>query len=349
MRNFLRRLTLVAVVAAACSAAPARAQFVNPYGYGYPYGYPDPYGGYLRGAASVIDSQGQLMLNTQQTYLQQQKVKQSKIDTKRKAFDEWKYEQANTPTLEEERARIRAEQLRRSQNDPPAPEIWSGKALNDLLKDVQRLQVSGAYAPSVTLDQETLRHVNVSSGVGSGSVGLLRDDGKLQWPLPLQDELYDADRKQIDDLMVKAVQQARSGAVEAKTLRGLIAAVKKATDKLRANINNTPSTQYISAKRYLTQLEDSTKILQDPNVANYFGRWQARGNTVAELVTNMAQQGLSFAPATQGDEPYYTALHHAMASYDTALAQLARRDMAAMNTAPPPGGGRAQQPSPPGR
>ena len=41
------------------------------------------------------------------------------------------------------------------------------------------------------------------------------------------------------------------------------------------------STDYVRAKRYVTELEDATKVLQDPNVANYFGKWAAQGNDVA--------------------------------------------------------------------
>ena len=79
--------------------------------------------------------------------------------------------------------------------------------------------------------------------------------------------------------------------------------------------------------RYLRELNQSMKVLQDPNVSNYFtGKYQATGNTVAELVQNMVGRGLTFAPAAPGDEPYYTAALHAMlVSYDFALRQLASR------------------------
>src|SRR5262249_4018138 len=86
---------------------PGRAGYV-PYPVPFPtagyYGsYGDPYGGYLSGASQVINAQGGYLKDVQQAYLTKEQVNQAKIQTKRAAFDEWLYEKANTPTLEEQR------------------------------------------------------------------------------------------------------------------------------------------------------------------------------------------------------------------------------------------------------
>lgn len=273
------------------------------------------------GVPGAISAQGKYMTDTQQAKLMQEQVKQSKTDTQRKAFDEWQYEQANTPTQEQKRTKAQQEELKRSRNDPPLTEIWSAKALNDLLKDLQRLQGTSAYARTVLLDQATLKRVNVTTGKTGGGIGLLRDADKLRWPLALQDPVFDAERKQIDKLMPAAAKQAKQGAVQASTLRDLIDAVKKADNKLRGRVGETPSNQYIDGKRFLDELEEVTRVLQEPRVASYFDQWQAKGSSVSELVTHMTKQGLRFAPVTAGDEAYYTSLHRAMANYDTALNQ----------------------------
>jgi hypothetical protein len=68
------------------------------------------------------------------------------------------------------------------------------------------------------------------------------------------------------------------------------------------------------------------KALQDPNVANQFnGKHAARGDNVAQLIDLMTRKGLTFASANPGDEPYYTALHQALLSYDMGLARLVAR------------------------
>ena len=43
----------------------------------------------------------------------------------------------------------------------------------------------------VPLSPDLVRHINVTSGTFVGSVGLLRDGGKLDWPHVLQRSVFD--------------------------------------------------------------------------------------------------------------------------------------------------------------
>jgi hypothetical protein len=329
-RSFLSVVGLVALLAA---ASPAQAQYFNYNPYAYGHGYYNPYGynyygragGFLIGASSVIDSSGQLQVTTQQAKLMQQQTKQEKIRTQRQAFDEYRYEQMLTPTLEEKRRYDMEQELRRSQNDPPLTEIWSAKALNDLLKDLQKLQNSaGAYAPTTPIDPATLKHINVTNGTTEGGNTKLLREGKTKWPLALKSSSFEKQRQKIDKLLPEAIQQAKGGEVDDETLTSLIATVKAMDKNLRSQVADISSTDYVRAKRYITELESATKVLQDPNVANYFGKWSARGNSVAELVKHMTDNGLQFAPAGQGDQAAYTSLHRSMATYDVALSNQVR-------------------------
>src|SRR5262249_41191814 len=149
-------------------------------------------------------------------------VKQARIDTRRKNFDEWLYERENTPTLEDDRERSRMEELRRSRNDPPITEILSGKALNDLLNPILKMNPpSESMAPLVPLAPDVVKEINLTSGGTSGNLGPLKDGGKLRWPLALQDEPFDEARTKIDQLARQAFQQAQGGEVDVKTLRDL--------------------------------------------------------------------------------------------------------------------------------
>ena len=145
----------------------------SPYGYYPGYSYYDPYGGYLSGAADVINAQGQFMVSTQQAYLQREQVRQARLENRRRTFDEYLYERERRPTLEDERERARLENLRRSRNDPPVTEIWSGKALNDLLLAIQQQQAQGRRGPRVPVDEDTLKNINVTTGANSGSQRVL--------------------------------------------------------------------------------------------------------------------------------------------------------------------------------
>jgi hypothetical protein len=76
----------------------------------------------------------------------------------------------------------------------------------------------------------------------------------------------------------------------------------------------TPS-MYIDAKTYLDQIQNVIRVLQRPDAARHFShRFYPKGKTVGELVQYMKENGLHFAPATNGCEDAYTALHHSLAA-----------------------------------
>jgi hypothetical protein len=288
----------------------------SPFPYYPGYGYYDPYGGYLSGAADVINAQGQFMMSTQQAYLQREQVRQARLENRRRTFDEYLYEREHRPTLEDERERARLENLRRSRNDPPITEIWSGKALNDLLLAIQQQQAKGQRGPTVPLDEETLKNINVTTGANSGSLGVLRDNGRPHWPLELTRPAYEAERRRLDDLAAKAYSQAASGAVDPSVLQEMTSAVDSLQTRLRQNVADVSPSDYMKARRYLNDLDGAIRVLQDPNASKYAnGKLAAKGGTVSDLVTEMGSKGLRFAPAVAGDEGAYVALHRALVSY----------------------------------
>jgi hypothetical protein len=316
------------------SAGQARFQPVtlDAPNYGSPYGggayIPGPVGGALSGAADVINSQGKFMVYQQQAFQMREQVRQAKIETRRMNVDEYMYERAVLPTMEDERERVRLESLRRARNNPNPTEIWSGKALNDLLLSIQQQQARRLAGPEVPIDPEILRHINVTSGQNSGSVGMLRDGGKLSWPLALLGENFDAERKTLDQLAAEAVKQIEYGRnVDGETVRGMTSASNKLQKTLKQEVDEISAGDYMKAKRFLNELDGTIAALQDPNVNNYVSRkWSAKGNNVAELVMGMSREGLKFAPAVSGDEPAYNSLHRAMVDYSLPVDQAKRWD-----------------------
>jgi hypothetical protein len=274
----------------------------------------------------VINAQSNFMVKQQQALLTREQVRQSKVDTRRRNIDQWMYERDVLPTLEDERERSRRQEYRRSLNDPPLTEIWSGKALNDLLLAAQGMHASLGPGPVVPLNAETLSQVNVTSGKNPGGVGVLKDGGRLRWPLVFEDQAFEAERKKVDELTRSAMQQAESGRVDAATINGLTKTVDAMGKRLRQQVAATDVNDYIEAKRYLRDLDNAVKLFKDPNASNYLSsKWQPRANTVAELVDQMTSQGLRFAPAAPGEEAAYTSLQRAMATYDTRFNQMVAR------------------------
>jgi hypothetical protein len=274
----------------------------------------------MRGTADIVSAQGKWMQSLQQASLTKQQVRQTMIDTQRKSFDEYYYERKNTPTFESDRESFNSQQLLRSLNNPPESEISSGKALNDVLDDLLKINKDkGLPTAAPPLDEDVLRRLNLTAGAGNGNAGLLKNDARLTWPLALRDETYKTDRELVNSLAPEAVHQAINGRVDAGTLRELAAASQRLRQNLTANIRDMTANQYTEASRFLGYLDDAIRALGRPDAGDYFTRkYVAQGKDAAELVRNLAAKGLRFAPATPGDEAAYVAVHRALAAYDRA-------------------------------
>jgi hypothetical protein len=299
------------------------------YGYGgYPYGgyYGSPVGDYMNGAANVINAQGQFTQQYTQANLTNEQVKQAKIDTQRKKFDEMMYEKANTPTLEQLREQDQALALQRTRNNPPLTEIYAGVSLNNLLLGIQQTETNTGYrGPLVPLDPDILSHINLTGGTTRGSATVFRDAGNLDWPRVLARDPFTRERKQVEKYFAEAYNQmATSKKVKNATLDNLLSSLDDMQAALKGAVAEVSTNDYIKGKRYINELQDAAKMLDDPNAANFFGgKWTPKGNTVGELIQQMTQEGLRFAAAASGDEAAYVALHRAMLNYDAGLSRLA--------------------------
>jgi hypothetical protein len=296
---------------------------VPPYYGGY---YPGAVGGALQGVAAVTDANAQYQATIQQARIIQQQANQAQYDTRRRALQEWQYEQSIRPTQTDLLEQQQAAALRQARSVPTNVQIWSGSTFNDLLNSIQRMQASGLRGPLVPLDESMLRHINLTTGTTVAGPGLFRDGGKLQWPLVLGKRQFADDKAKIDELAPLVVKQATAGNISDGALVDLTAAVQGLRSKVDAAIQDLTPTEYVQASRYVNELKRTVQAMQDPNIANQFnGNYAARGNNVSQLVSDMTQRGLKFAPANPGDEPSYTALYNALLSYDMGLTQLVSR------------------------
>ena len=304
-------------------------------GYGYGYGYgsygtqwmQNPYEGYLTGAASITKANAEYQLTIQQAKLVRQEAVRSAIQTRRAWIEEAEYERAHMPDPE----KIRQEQLRRELDharvSPPLTEVWSGHALNVLLRHLIAQMGQGVrVSENVPLDEDALKSVNLTAGDSRANAGLLKDASGLQWPQPLRGEIFKETRDDLDKHLKRAVQTIRSGNATADpaTINDLDADLKKMHEVLDANISLLSPDQYIEAKRYLRQVGDAVAALKDRNATNFIsGNWKVNARTVAELVKQMADKGLLFAAATPGEESSYLSLYHSLAAFDAKMARVA--------------------------
>jgi hypothetical protein len=298
--------------------AYSNSMYSNPY-----YPYSDPIGSYLQGAASVVNAQGQFMVKNQQALLMREQVLQDRVRTQRAIFDEYLYERERRPTPEDELDRYRKERHRHSLNNADVTEIWSGKALNDLLANLRKNPPRGDVSSLRTfdLDPDTVKQINVKPSGGTGNIGLLKNGGQLSWPSALNNDEFKDQRDKIDTLVGDAVKQARfNNKVESSQLQDLQKEVDRMQRQLRKN-NDLGINQYIESKTFLSNLSDAITALGQRNVGDYFGtgKYVLSGKSATDVVKYMLDNGLSFAPAVPGSEASYVALYNALAGYDQAV------------------------------
>jgi hypothetical protein len=221
--------------------------------------------------------------------------------------------------------RDQAWDLDRARNDPPLTDILSGKALNSLLTHLKKQQGKGEKGPNVPIPEDILKGINVSGQDSRANPGLLKFDGRLQWPVALEGSEFADSREHLNKMMVDAVNTAKNTQpVPPGRIKDMKAELNRLNNTLLASISDMSPTDYVQAKRFLNQVDDAIEALKDPNVANYFNQtWVPKGKNVAELVKNMSDRGLVFAPAISGDADAYRALYNAMQAFDAGLGTVA--------------------------
>jgi hypothetical protein len=164
-----------------------------------------------------------------------------------------------------------------------------------------------------------LNHINVAKELG-GSIALLKNDGRFDWPAALTTPESQGLREQLSLRAQVAIRQAEyNGRVEKGLLQQMNGDVNGLQKQLRQRANNLSPSEYIEANSFLHHFEEALHALGRPDVGNHFsGKYALKAQTVAELVQQMMDKGLHFAPALPGDETAYSALYQALVTYDRA-------------------------------
>ncbi len=285
----------------------------------------DPIGGYYNGISSLVGAYGQYGKDYQRARLLSEDVERSKMTTRRLLIEQQRWEQSLIPTSEDVRVYKMERDRRRALNDPPLSEIISGDALNIVLQTVQNAQGKGGYGPMVPLDKDLVDRLNLTATPG-GNIALFKDGGKLRWPFVLRDTPFDSDRERVQDLVYKAVKETQADNLSPATLRelkGAVGVIDATLEKMGPEMSIPDS---IQARRFVDEVRDGVKALEQPNAADYLNKkWKPESRSVGDLVAYMTRTGLRFAPALQGEEGPYRALHQALVSYSLGALQSMRK------------------------
>jgi hypothetical protein len=308
----------------------------NPYspggwgGCGGGWGLPASVGpGYtLMGGADLLRATGTVTKDMETARIMRQQYYQAKLDTKRKAFDLEMYIKANTPTPTEEQMRITRQMLKRIQTNSNPAEIADGRSLNFLLNDIaSKFHENKSPLSEIALDENVLKHLNVSKGPNDASLGLLRNGDKLLWPTALR-EIVPAEKRTEISAQAQALAQAAIAGKQAdpEAIRDLRGQLDKMDDQLlkRANALDTPD--YTAGQRFLADLRAAIRAISSGSAGAQveFQKLVSKGeiHNLNDVVRVMVSRGWRFGPSLPTDEAAYRALHSALVSYNIALNQL---------------------------
>jgi hypothetical protein len=305
------------------STAPGGGGMPFPYQYNPGYGIrQDPMNGYLTGVASVTSATGQYWKDIQSARLTREEARRSSFETTRKQIELQRWYEAQKPKTQDIIDSTVKSDLDRARKDAPMTEVIAGKSLNDLLNNVRKLGRL-TRGPNIQLEEETLKHINLTSPAVSGNVGLLKDGGKITWPLSLQEKQFEVIRTRLSRNIEQAVDAIKTndGKVEARLLLDIEADRKALAELVKNSQDDLTIGQYLEAQRFMGQLSAAVNALKDPQVKKYFSNtWNAKGKNVAELMEHMKTEGLNFGSAGPGDEAAYMALYYALREFESGLA-----------------------------
>jgi len=229
----------------------------------------------------------------------------------------------DTTGMEPARQPTELERLARYWNNPQPGEIQSGKALNEILADLQKIFAAmhweGLPAVNLPVKPESLVHVNVTQG--AGNIGILKQGERLSWPTALSGPEFEEQRDHLEALIQDTIKQVKNGTtVDPDIIRSLTDAVVRFDKQIRQDAPAIDFETHAEAKTFIRNLDAAIVALQQPNAKQHLtGKYTLTAKTVFELVRQMTDNGLQFAPALPGEEPVYQALHQTLAAYDRNL------------------------------
>ena len=254
----------------------------------------DPYGGYMDPGADLVRAQGNFLVNQQQAYLLREQVRAQRTANARAESSGSVSIRGHAPGTPAERDRSFEKESGPAGKNRPVAEIWSGEALNQILKDLQRqpadqyAMANRATAPS--LEHGALKQINLTTG--RGHISLLKDGGRLDWPDAYANSSFKEVKNQLNVLVMEVVEQARAnGRVDARTLKEMAAVTNDLRRRLHGQFQDLTPLEHVEANRFLKDLDDTLIALRRPDIGRLFACSDALGaQTVPELVQFMTQQ-----------------------------------------------------------
>jgi len=235
-----------------------------------------------------------------------------------KAFDRWVNDQQRQGRQEDFLKQQKSDDLQRSLTKPSSVDVTSGLALNAILDSLQSMPEKVKATKAMPIEESFIKQLNFTRG--TGSIGLLRNRGKLNWPTMLMRlqpaEDFAKARAQIEARFQDAFNQVNGGGrADADNIKALAKLIDQLSEMVSGRASSMTFAENLDVKRYMRSLEDSVNFMKQPDASEWMpGKHKAKPQSVQDLVLLMADKGVRFAPALLGDEEAYVKMRRMLAT-----------------------------------
>ncbi len=240
----------------------------------------------------------------------------------RNAFDRWAFDRERHASSVGPQKQM---ELQRLLTNPGPGDITSGLALNAIVDGVEPMLEKMKSLPPAAVDQSLLMKMNFTHG--AGSIGLLRNQGKIEWPTlflklaPTEDvaKIRTKIETQLQDAYGQVSEKGKTGPDD---LKNLLRSIDNLSDLASGQAQTMTFSQNVEVKRYLKSLEDCVAFLKQPDAGDWLpGKHKVKPESLQDFVRILIEQKVRFAPAIVGNDAAYATMHRSLAAL---YAQIAR-------------------------
>ncbi len=202
-------------------------------------------------------------------------------------------------------------------------EVASGDALNELLKEIVRVEAKGAKGPSAYIPPLLLDDVRFAGSPAADLLNAARRADGPEFPGAFDDPALVALRDELGTDFAAAAVAVRAGKVpEPAKVTRLEVTFQRTQDAAGPVVKNLPFEEATAARRFLNRMAGAIKAMRGTTATGLIDpKWAVEGLTVADLVKHMTRHKLLFGAAPRGSEEAYAAMHRNLVTYLFVLTQ----------------------------
>jgi hypothetical protein len=230
------------------------------------------------------------------------------------------YEKGTAPALPDGGLQGQPDVLRKALAASNPAEVASGESLNELFKEIVRVEAKGAKGPSAYIPSLLLDDMRFMGSPAADLLNFARQAGSLPFPAAFDDPVLAALREDLEkDFAAAAVAVQAGKSPEMAKLTKLEVTFQRLQDAAGPVIKNLP---FEDARRFLNRMAGAIRGMKgNTAIALIDPKWAAEGLTVAELVKHMTRHKVFFGPAPSGNEESYMTMHRNFVTYLFVLTQ----------------------------